>query len=174
MFIFSLLQVIQYTFTEMFEKYQPMMKNLAYSILKDHQLAEDAVQESFLSLLKNMDKIDNIHSDRCKNYIYTITKNKSFSMRKKQKKQNCVQFYDTEELNHIEGELDVNAFCDAFGFSENITEALSSLDSVDQDIIVYKYGAGYSGKEIAKMLGKEPDYVYKRLQRAMKKLQKIL
>lgn len=174
MFIFSLLQVIQDAFTEMFEKYHLMMKNLAYSILKDYQLAEDAVQESLLSLSKNMDKIDNIHSDRSKNYIYTITKNKSLSMLKKQKSENSVQFYDTEELNHIEGELDINAFCDDFGFSEKVAEALSGLDAVDRDIIVYRFGAGYSGKEIAKMLGKEPDYVYKRLQRAMKKLQKVL
>ena len=92
MFIFSLLQVIQDAFTEMFEKYHPMMKNLAYSILKDYQLAEDAVQESLLSLSENMDKIDNIHSDRSKNYIYTITKNKSLSILKKQKSENSVQF----------------------------------------------------------------------------------
>lgn len=47
---------------------------------------------------------------------------------------------------------------------------LHHLDAIDRDIIIYKYGAGYTVKEIARLMDKTPDYVYKRLQRSFKKL----
>ena len=151
MLIFSILQIIQDSINDIFEKYHAMMKSLAYSILKDYQLAEDAMQEALLALSANMDKIDNIDSNRSKNFIYTVTKNKSLNLLK-----------------------NVQVFCNEFGFSDQVLNALSQLDEIDKDIIIYKFGAGYNGREISKLIGRDPDYVYKRLQRAIQKLQKIL
>lgn len=176
MFFTAVIQIIQNTIDNLFEEYKAMMRNLSYSILKDHQYAEDAVQESLLILAGNMDKIDNLHSNRSKNYIYTVTKNEAIALYKKIKNKNekVVQFFDEEEVNNIEGEIDVKAFCNEYGFSEEMLEALSKIEEIDKDILIYKYGAGYSVKEIAKLIGRTPDFVYKRMQRAMKKLQKII
>ena len=174
MLMFSILQIIQDSINDIFEKYHAMMKSLAYSILKDYQLAEDAMQEALLALSANMDKIDNIDSNRSKNFIYTVTKNKSLNLLKKELSEKSVQFFDEERLNNIEGDLDVQAFCYEFGFSDQVLNALSQLDEIDKDIIIYKFGAGYNGREISKLIGRDPDYVYKRLQRAIQKLQKIL
>lgn len=174
MFIFSILQIIHDEINDIFEKYHAMMKNLAYSILQDYQLAEDATQEALLSLSENMDGIDNIDSDRSKNFIYTITKNKSINLLKKESSKKCVQFFDEYKINNIPGDLDLNAFCNEFGFSEKVMEALSQLEELDKDIIIYKFGCGYSGREIAKLIDRTPDYVYKRLQRAIQRLQVIL
>lgn len=82
---------------------------------------------------------------------------------------NDVLLYE-DALSNIEGELDVNAFCDKYGFSGQVAEMLHHLDAIDRDIIIYKYGAGYTVKEIARLMDKTPDYVYKRLQRSFKKL----
>lgn len=57
MFFTAVIQIIQNTIDNLFEEYKAMMRNLSYSILKDHQYAEDAVQESLLILAGNMDKI---------------------------------------------------------------------------------------------------------------------
>ena len=74
------------------------MKSLAYSLLKDHQLSEDAVQEALIRLFKNTDKIDNINSKSSKNYIYTVTKNEALKIlaEKNNRKdyETDVQFYD--------------------------------------------------------------------------------
>jgi len=174
MFIFSILQIIQDEINDIFEKYHVMMHSLAYSILKDYQLAEDAMQEALLALSKNTDKIDNINSNRCKNYIYTITKNKAKNLLKKGVSEKSVQFFNEEGLNNIAGDLEIHAFCNEFGFSDKVLDALAKLEDVDKDIIIYKFGSGYTGREIAKLINKEPDYVYKRLQRAIQKLQHIL
>ena len=71
-----------------------------------------------------------------------------------------------------------------YGFPKTkyTSKVISSLTDVqkqeyaleDKDIIIYKFGAGYNGREISKLIGRDPDYVYKRLQRAIQKLQKIL
>lgn len=172
--IFSIIQVIYDAIADLEKQYKVMMRSLAYSILKDYQYAEDAVQEALISLSKNMDKIDNIHSDRCRNYVYTITKNRALRMCQEIKNENTVQFWDAEELNNIEGALDVEAFADKYGFSHEMTEAISMLDETDKDILCYKYGAGYSGKEIAKMMDCSTDAVYKRLQRATAKLKDMI
>lgn len=97
----------------LYRKYGLMMKYLAKSILGDYQYAEDAVQEALISLSANMDKMDDLDSSRTKNYIYTVTKNKALSMRKKtlEKNRENVQFYDEEEIYNIKGDLDIKAFC---------------------------------------------------------------
>lgn len=171
MFFIALLQIIEDAVSEIYEKYQKMMHHLAYSILRDYQLSEDAVSESLISLSQNLDKIDNINSDRSKNYIYTVTKNKSITMLSKQKSHDGVILFDFDELNNIEGEVDVKAFCDEYGFGSSVQEALSILNPLDRDIIIYRYGAGYTGREIAKLINKTPDFVYKRLQRATSQLE---
>ena len=64
------------TIEELEDHYRGMMQALAYRILKNHHSAEDAVQEALLSLAQNMDKLDNLHSRRSQNYIYTVTQNR--------------------------------------------------------------------------------------------------
>ena len=93
-----------------------MMKNLAYSIIRDYQYAEDSVQESLLALSKNLDKLDDVDSAKSKNYIYTVTKNEALTMREKINKnfQRDVQFYDDEEVNNIKGDLDIASFINAY------------------------------------------------------------
>lgn len=143
MFIISIIQTVYDAVTDIFNKYLPMMKSLANSLLKDYQLSEDAVQEALIRLSKNVDKIDNINSDTSKNYIYTVTKNEALKLlEEKNNRKNhetYVQFYDEYGFNNIEGALDIEAFCDQYGFGLEISEILQNLSETDKDIIIYKY-----------------------------------
>lgn len=178
MFIISIIQTVYDTASNIFNKYLGMMKSLAYSIIHDYHLAEDAAQEAMIRLTQNSDKIDNIDSKETKNYIYTVTKNEALKIlqveNNKKDYEVDVQSYDESGLNNIEGQLDIDAFCDKYGFSMDIAEALKQLNESDRDIIIYKYGAGYSFKEIAKSMGIGRDAIYKRHQRALEHLKKVL
>ena len=178
MFIINLIQTVYDAITDIFNKYLPMMKSLAYSLLKDHQLSEDAVQEALIRLFKNTDKIDNINSKSSKNYIYTVTKNEALKIlaEKNNRKdyETDVQFYDEYGFNNVEGALDIKAFCDQYGFGLEISEMLQNLSETDKDIIIYKYGAGYTLKEIAELMALDRELVYKRHQRALEKLRTVL
>lgn len=178
MFLISIVQTIYDAVTDIFNKYLPMMKSLAYSMINDDQLSEDAVQEALVKLSQNTHKIDNINSSASKNYIYTVTKNEALKILRNEKNINSfekdVQFYDKNGFNNIEGSPDIDAFRDENGFSMEIAEALKELSETDKDIIVYKYGAGYSLKEIAQLMDLDREVVYKRHQRALEKLRAIL
>ncbi len=178
MFIISIIQTIHDAFEGLFNKYLQMMRNLAYSIIKDHHLAEDAVQEAMLRLSQNTDKIDNVDSNQSKNYVYTVTKNEALKIILKENNRNYyeedVLFYDEPGLNNIEGQLDIDAFCDKYGFSMEMTEVINNLGEIDKDIIIYKYGAGYSLKEVAELMRLNYDAVIKRHQRALKKVKEVL
>ena len=45
-------------FTAIYERYHRILLRLACSILKEQQAAEDAVQNAFLNILRNLDKIE--------------------------------------------------------------------------------------------------------------------
>lgn len=178
MFLISIVQTVYDAVTDIFNKYLPMMKSLAKSLLNDDQLSEDAVQEALVRLSQNTHKIDNINSNAGKNYIYTVTKNEALKILNDEKNKKFfekdVQFYDKNGFNNIEGSPDIGAFRDDNGFSMEIAEALKELSETDKDIIVYKYGAGYSLKEIAQLMDLDREVVYKRHQRALEKLRAIL
>ena len=85
MFLISIVQTIYDAVTDIFNKYLPMMKSLAYSMINDDQLSEDAVQEALVKLSQNTHKIDNINSSASKNYIYTVTKNEALKILREEK-----------------------------------------------------------------------------------------
>ena len=70
------------TFNSIFDMYSGTMLKIAYGITRDKQLAEDAVQESFLRISKNMERLEDIHSPETRGYILTITRNTSLSVLK--------------------------------------------------------------------------------------------
>ena len=82
--IINVIQIVRDAVADLFEKYKTMMQSLAYSILKDHQLSEDAVQEALIRLSQNKEKIGNINSRETKSYIYTVTKNEALRLAEKE------------------------------------------------------------------------------------------
>lgn len=174
--VLALIHTIQDTVSDIFEKYHSMMKSLAFSILRDYQLSENAVQEALIRLSANLKKIDNIDSKASRNYIYTVTKNEALRIYEDNKKyyENIVQFSEESGFNYIEGAIDIDAFCNKYGFSLEVSEALSGLSETDKDIIIYKYGAGYSLREIASLIDIDRGTVYKRHRRALDKIRKAM
>lgn len=170
----ALIQTVTDAVSDLAKEYKRMMQALALSILKDHQYAEDAVQEALFKISQNMDKIDNVKSARSRNFVYTVTKNTAISMARKIFSAENVTIEDLHAFSSIEGDVDVQAFSNRYGFGQELAEALSELEEIDKDIICYKYGAGYTSREIGKIVGIKPETVRKRMERALAKLQQII
>lgn len=58
--------------------------------------------------------------------------------------------------------------------AEQLRQALDRLSEKDSSLLKLKYYDGYTATEIARMMGLEYETVKKRLQRALKKLQKLM
>ena len=72
-------------FTELYEHYQHFCWYIANGILGDVQLAEDAVQDTFLALVRHLDKVEAVESPRTKKFLLTIVKSKAIDILRKEK-----------------------------------------------------------------------------------------
>ena len=63
-----------------YELYEQKMFRVALSVLHDESLAEDAVQDAFLQLIRHKVHFEKTDSDECKRYIITVIKNASINI----------------------------------------------------------------------------------------------
>ena len=72
---------------ELYELYEQKVYYVTYSILNNIQQAEDAVQETFITLYQHLEKIGNLNTEEIKRYILRIAKNKAIDSYRKNKRQ---------------------------------------------------------------------------------------
>ena len=64
-----------------------VMLYTAERILRDYQLAEDAVQKAFMKVLDNLHKIEEPDCNKTRAFLVIITRNVAITMYNRQKKQ---------------------------------------------------------------------------------------
>ena len=138
-------------FETLYTTYQSAMYRIAYAILRDEGLAEDAVQQTFLKLLKEFPKIESISSNKTKSFIVILVRNTAIDLYRKRKREN-VMYLDELEATHVsaasspEEEVLCNQSC------EELKQAFLELDDRYSDILMLRYFHGYRNKEIASLL----------------------
>ncbi|WP_415931716.1 RNA polymerase sigma factor [Zhenpiania hominis] len=158
----------------LFERYRTSMFAIAMTIMKNPHDANDVVQLSMIKIMKNMDKVDDIDSERCKHFILVITKNTALTEFSRNKNRKTVTMEPVKLVSFLEGQIDVLDFEKKYGFSDEMMELMKELKETDKDILCLKYGDGYSNEEIGAILGIREDAVRKRLSRARERLAEIL
>ncbi len=159
-------------FEEIYEAYREEMYRKAYRILKNRHDAEDVVQETFVTLMDNLDVLRNNPPQKNWNYILTVLKNKSINLCKQRKRQTDQEVED-EALENVFDEALDDRF-EKMERQELIAEALKHMNKSYRDILLLQYYHDMSIAEIAKVLGKSPDNVGHMSRRAKKKLGELL
>ncbi|MVB10008.1 hypothetical protein CAFE_06790 [Caprobacter fermentans] len=59
-------------FTLLYEKYRKLLFYVANQILKDDYLSEDAVHQTFLKIIDNLEKISEVDCHKTKSYLHHI------------------------------------------------------------------------------------------------------
>ncbi len=72
------------------------MFKIAYNVLHDNQLAEDAVQEAFLSISRQLINMKNWSDLQIKNYVAVAAKNSACKIRKKYQELDIILSGDAE------------------------------------------------------------------------------
>lgn len=147
-------------------EYGDTLLRMCYLYLKDYQLAEDAVQETFIKAMKSYDSFEHRSSEKtwliriaincCKN----IMRNRWYQIRQ----------------NNLEDhrERTSNDPIDDFLERDSISTAIMKLNASDRQIIVLYYYQGLSVREIAAVIGKTENTTIQRLNRARTKIKNIL
>lgn len=139
----------------------------AYGILRDRRLAEDAVHESFIRIMRNLHKIDETNASRTKSFLIIICRNVAKDIYNQRHTSTTVfvedpdYFYDTES-NCPESIVITRESM------ERIVHAIERLNPIYRDVFLLNRAHGLSCREIAKTFGITEDAVKKRLSRAKK------
>lgn len=156
--------------SELFTEYSQMMFKTAYGILQNNADAEDAVQETFLHICNNLERISNIPVDDRGRYIIEIVKNVCYDqIRSKSRRQVCnIDEFEISTGNSAEDEALLALTVD------EIRSALNELSERDSDILYFLLFKDYAPKDIAKSLGTSERNISMYITRARKRLIKIL
>ena len=152
--------------------YEQKMFRVALSVLHDESLAEDAVQDAFLQLIKHKVFFPKADSDDCKRFIITVIKNASINIYNKRKSENRIVSF-TENLEAVCGDQavepeyknDTGAEC---------TPLMNSLPEKYYDVVECLVVRDYSVQETADRLGITEANVRKRYERAKKMMRQAI
>lgn len=162
-------------FERLYLAYRQAMYYAANSVLRDSQLAEDAVQQAFMRVMDNMEKISDVSCPQTKSFMVIIVRNIAINMYNERRRKAVVSFDELSE--NAPGAVAGAATRDDISEHEDISalvETLSKLPESYRDVLLLKFDNGYSTPEIASLLSISEENVKKRIQRARAKLGELL
>ena len=159
-------------FEQLVIRHQELVFSLAYKLTGNREMANDVAQESFIRAWKAIEKFrgDSTFST----WIYRITVNTAWTLRKKAKKHNTLNIDDTYEPIVIDEKKDPELVAINSDLSSVLINALDKIPIEQRIIVELKNIEGRSHKEIADYLDISVTAAKVRLHRAHQKLRQIL
>ena len=145
------------SFGELCRRYYAAMAAISYAVLGDHQLAEDAVQESFARALVRIKSLKD--GAKFAPWLAAICRNVAKDMIATKVKQNSTK--DISQVNEV-GNHDEN--------DRAIRRAIEKLSDPAKELIVLRYYDGLSYEQISSVLGISKASINGRLTRSKRKM----
>ena len=149
--------------------YKNYLYTIIFDVIRDEQYAEDALQETFIKIFKNADKIENVKDNKTKRMVSVIAKNTAIDFYRKRKK----QFENEAEYEKQDMIADKNTFTDMNSEESELLIAISRLTDKYRNVLLLKYSSGFSNEEIAEIMGISVVNVRKIISRGKKQLNDI-
>lgn len=141
-------------------EYRSVMFCAANEILHNEHEAEDAVQQAFVKIAENLDKVPDELSNKTKAFVVTIAENTAIDRYRKLKR-------------HGESELCEQGCGIEAESADELVNCILKLSARYRQFILLKYYHGYSTREIAKLLGMSSAAASKTAQRAKQRLEQL-
>lgn len=161
------------TFTDIYEKLREACFYTALKVTANHTMAEDAVHNAFMSLIKHRDEYLQLPPSKLKSRILIITKNKAIDLLRGEKYRSSTPI---EELTD-------ESLADSFDITEYVTNEesyqrlvnyVSKLPEQYRLVFQLRYIYDLSNKEIAEQLGQSQNVIATQIHRAKKILKEML
>lgn len=154
-----------------YEKYRVIMYREAYNILHDANDAEDAMQQSFLKLIKYLDKIKEEEVGMTCNFLKIVVRNISIDIYKKRlylnTKEDAIDMVDDFTTGRTNEVSDLVIDKESVRI---ISDEIKRLPEIYRDVLLLEKVYGYSREETIRILGSNYETLKKRLTRAKTKL----
>lgn len=141
-------------------EYRSVMFCAANEILHNEHEAEDTVQQAFMKIAENLDKVPDELSSKTKAFVVTIAENTAIDRYRKLKR------HGSCELCEQSCGIEANS-------ADELVSCILKLPARYRQFILLRYYHGYSTREIAKLLGMSSAAASKTAQRAKQRLEQL-
>lgn len=157
---------------DLYYKYRTLMKYIAMKMLHNEDMAEDAVGDALVSLIENLDRIDEVETDDTKAFVYIVIRN--VCLNRYNKSIRHPTRHPTENIDDfIEYQIDdTDVFEEVY--LNDYFQCFSKLPPIYRDVMELKIYYDMSTKDIAAVLHISEDSVRKRTERARKILKELM
>ncbi len=151
--------------TRMVEQYQSSLLTMCYAYLHERELAEDAVQETFLKAYRAMDSFRGESSE--KTWLTSIAINVCRSVHRS-------AWFSRVNRSVTPEDLSVAVWDDYDQDAADLAAAIQTLPDKLKEVVLLYYYQEISMPEIAQIVGVTPSMVSKRIKKAHAKLHDVL
>jgi len=155
-------------FMLIYNRHKTKVYNFTLQMLKDTDLTKDVVQNVFMKLFSNLNKIKNKSS--IQSWIFTTTRNEIFTVYRKRKIRNEVNYDLTDEQFSILTENQITEMYEKKELKELILKNLEQLPQEQKEVFLLKEYGQLSYREIAGLLKIDEGLVRSRLYKTRQKL----
>lgn len=163
-------------FEALYDRYKDYVYRVAFFVSRNREEAEDAVQETFLDVLKALPNYDVNGPARFETWLYRVTLNRA-RMRLRRKQPASAEWDDVEEqlerLPSPSSERPEAVFLDGER-AGSLWRAVDQLPEEHRVVVMLRYQQDLAYNEIADVLGVREGTVKSRLFNAHRKLQQLL
>jgi RNA polymerase sigma-70 factor (ECF subfamily) len=157
-------------FEELYDRHHPAALAVAYRVLGDRQLAEDVIQETFLSLWRQAESFRPALGT-VRTWLLSVARHRAIDITRG-------RAFTTQSLPpdeqmfgpYLDVEQEVSQRLD----KERIQRAIETIPSEQKEAIMLAFYGGYTYKEIAERLGVPLGTVKGRIRLGMQKLRSLL
>ena len=167
---------------ELYNRYHKKMLAICMGILKNQADAEDAVTDTFVRIIDNLEKFTEVEKDKLPGLIAVCTKNVALNAYQKKSRQYAREtsstVYDDEDeavtVDFADPDAEVEQAVLDGEFIQKVAELIRRLPEEQQSVVVLKYFYHYRNGEIADLLKLSRNAADSRLFRAKNSLRKML
>ncbi len=160
---------------DLYSKNKDRLFYIAYDILNDRPLAEDAVHNTFVRTIEYLYKIENSNEYQRMSFLNTVCRNISIDMYNRNRKTfNRELPVDNIEEMKLASDITPLDICISKENMDSLTSAVKDLNDTYRDAFTLKYIADFSNEDISKILNISQPTLRKRLERGRVLLMKLL
>lgn len=149
-------------FMSLYDQCHGRIEQTAKRILNDQQDAEDAVQNTFVQIIRHFEKVYEIPCDELLFWCISIVKNEAYAILRKKQKTVLLEDWDAKADTEMISSYD------------EIVKLFGRLPETYRGALEMKLLLDYSGKEIAQHLGISETAVNTRISRGRALLREIM
>ncbi|MCG1022819.1 RNA polymerase sigma factor [Sutcliffiella horikoshii] len=156
-------------FTTLYKVHYDRVFYVSFAVIRDRQLAEDNVQETFIKAYKKWDSLEDI--EKAGAWLCIIATRTAIDfVRRERKNKGCPMELDVLDSLGKEAGHNVLAEVEAKLLKDLLDEKMKDFSKEDKKLIVLKMEKGLKEREIAKALELNPATVKSKIHRARRKL----